>query len=155
MTTSHRLLSALLFIAAPFLSTAIAQQAGYNKLQAGRPLGESTSVIRILANPDAFHGKRVRIEGFLHFEFEDSAIYLHQVDSDHMLSQNAIWINLPNDLSRELADKLNNHYVHCEGQFSAKDHGHMGAYGGELSDVHWIDISLSRAQLDKIVHGEK
>ncbi len=137
-----------------FIVSAAAQQGGYNNLR-GVAVGERTSVIRILSNPDSFDGKRVWIEGFLHFEFEDSAIYLHQVDSDNMLSQNAIWIDLPSDMSRELADKLNNHYVHCEGKFSAKNHGHMGAFGGELSDVHWLEISLSRAALEKIVHDEK
>lgn len=161
MTTARLLLPALLLVSAPLLpqktKTLVAdapQQGGYNNLRGVTP-EERTSIIRILANPDTFDAKRVEIQGFFHFEFEESAIYFHQVDSDQGLSQNAIWVNLPNDMSRQLADKLNNHYVHCEGRFSSKDHGHMGAYSGELSDLHLLNIALSKADIEKITRSEK
>jgi hypothetical protein len=118
-----------LLLAFLLCGVALAQQ-GYNKL--------------LIANPSAFDGKRVRISGYLHLEFEDSAIYLHKEDSDHKLRENAIWIILPADPTKEMAVRLNNNYVNCEAVFSAKEHGHLGAYSGELSDIHWLDISPSR-----------
>lgn len=158
MTSARRLLCVLLLVPASFFAqriktpvTVAAQQGGYSNLRGVSP-AERTSIIRILASPDAFDGKRVLIEGFFHFEFEDSAIYLHQVDSDQMLSQNAIWINLPKGLSREALEKLNNHYVICEGQFSAQAHGHMGIYPGEISDIRTIHLWPSRADFQRMQH---
>jgi hypothetical protein len=35
----------------------------------------NNSIVRLLANPDRYHGKKVRIEGNLRVEFEGTAIY--------------------------------------------------------------------------------
>jgi hypothetical protein len=43
------------------------------------------------------------------------------------------------------------YYVNCEAVFSPKEHGHVGAFAGELLDVRWVEISLSRANLDQVV----
>lgn len=157
MTTTRCLLASLLLIAAPAFaqtSATTTRQSGDNNsgLQAAR--AEQTSIIRILANPDSFDGKRVSVIGFFHFEFEESAIYLHQVDSDQAISQNAFWVLLPKGLSREAAEKLNNHYVICEGQFSAKAHGHMSVYPGEISDIRAIHIWPSRADFQHMQHPQ-
>jgi len=41
---------------------------------------EDVSLIQLIANPQAYDGKTVRITGFLHLEFEGNAIYLHNED---------------------------------------------------------------------------
>lgn len=148
-----RVIGLLIVISA--CASSIAQKGEYNTIPKGGPFGESVSIIQILANPERYEGKHVRIIGYLHFEFEEEAIFLNKEDSDQMIDANAIWIHLPDDLSPELAAKLNKHYVHCEGVFSAKSHGHMGAYPGEISDVHWLSPSLSREELEKIVNGQQ
>jgi hypothetical protein len=144
----------LLLFVLSLCSVLCGQQDEFNKLHAGGLLGERVSIMRLVADSSSFEGKRVRIRGFLHFGQEESAIYLHKEDSDQILSDNAIWINLPPDLDGNLAKRLNDHYVNCEAIFSAKAHGHMGAFAGELSDVHWLSLSLSRAELDRVARGE-
>jgi hypothetical protein len=135
----------------------LAQKGEYNtpsKAKAGE-FAQSVSIIQLIANPDRYDGKRVRIIGYLHFGQEEEVIFLHKEDSDQLIDANAIWINLPNDLSTKLAAELNKHYVHCEGLFSAKSHGHMGVFPGELTDVRWISPSLSREELDKLLSGQQ
>lgn len=155
MTSIRCLLAALLLIAAPAFAQTSAttkQQTADNSsgLQAAR--AERTSIIRILANPDLFDGKRVSVIGFFHFEFEESAIYLHKADSDQAISQNGLWIRVPNGMDRAALANLNNHYVICEGQFSAKAHGHMDLYPGEISDIRAIHIWPSRTDFQRMQH---
>lgn len=128
-----------------------AQKGEYNTLSEAKTgeFAQSVSIVQIIANPDRYEGKRVRIIGYLQFGEEERAIFLHREDSDQMIAANGIWINLPDDLRPPLADRLNKHYVHCEGLFSAKSHGHMGAFPGELSDVRWLSLSPSRENLNK------
>jgi hypothetical protein len=144
-----------LLLAVPILLTsqAYGQSDGYNKILRNN-FGQQVSLIQIIANPDLFEGKRVRFVAFFHLEFEDSGLYLHKEDSDQMLSENSVWIDLPSDIDQALVKKLNNHYVHCEGIFTSKDKGHMGAFAGTLSDVRWLDQSLSRDEINHMLHSE-
>lgn len=34
------------------------------------------SMIQLLSNPEKFHGKKVRVNGYLHNQFEDSNLFL-------------------------------------------------------------------------------
>lgn len=54
------------------------------------------SMIRILANPEAYKGKTVRVEGILHLNFEDSRLYLTKEHADHLSCENAIDVQLSN-----------------------------------------------------------
>jgi hypothetical protein len=53
---------------------------------------ESVSIIRLIATPEKYHGKFVRVEGYLHNQFENSAIYLSKDDADHLIGKNALWV---------------------------------------------------------------
>ena len=96
---------------------------------------QDVSIIKLLANPTKYDGKRVRIIGFLRLEFEGNAIYLHQEDFEHAISKNAIWIDLPVDLSKKQTAEVNNKYVICQGIFRSGDHGHMGMFSGSLTNI--------------------
>jgi len=41
--------------------------------------------VPLIANPKDYHGKIVRVIGFVRLEFEGNAIYLHQGDYKHSL----------------------------------------------------------------------
>jgi hypothetical protein len=96
---------------------------------------QDVSIIELLANPTNYDGKRVRIIGFLRFEFEGNAIYLHQEDFERAISKNAIWIDRPGDLSEKQITEVNNKYVICQGTFRSGDHGHMGMFSGSLTNI--------------------
>src|SRR6188472_601053 len=51
-----------------------------------------TSIVSLLATPERYAGKTVRVHGFVRLEFEGDAIYLHKEDFDQRLTSNAIWL---------------------------------------------------------------
>ena len=56
---------------------------------------QDVSIVQLLATPEKFDGKLVRVIGFLCLAFEGDAVYLHREDFDHSLTQNALWVDVP------------------------------------------------------------
>src|SRR5262245_15252541 len=52
----------------------------------------SVSLLQLVATPDVFDGKHVRVQGFVRIEHEGTAIYLHREDAEHMLTKNGLWL---------------------------------------------------------------
>jgi hypothetical protein len=111
------------------------QMAGYNTKPGYDPTVHDVSVLQLIANPQLYDGKRVRFIGFLRLEFEGDAIYLHREDYQHEISQNALWVNLPFDMTKQEQQAVNMHYVICSGVFDASKRGHMGMFSGEINDI--------------------
>lgn len=90
------------------------------------------SIVRLIADPGTFDGKRVLLSGFLHLEFEGNAIYLHRDDWIHGITENALWVSFaPGGSTKSCQNK----YVSIEGTFSAAERGHMGLFSGTLKDI--------------------
>jgi len=51
------------------------------------------SLIKLIATPEKYNGKRIQVIGYLHLEFEGNAIYLHKEDEEAGLSKNGFWVN--------------------------------------------------------------
>ena len=96
---------------------------------------EDVSLIQLIANPQAYDHKIVRVIGYLRLEFEGDAIYFHREDLDLGMTRNGIWINLPKDITPGQMKIVNNQYVICTARFIASRHGHMGLFSGEFDDV--------------------
>lgn len=101
---------------------------------------QDVSLIQLIAQPEKFQGKQVRFIGFLRIEFEGNAIYLHREDFDHMIANNAVWVNIPRDMTKRQRDDVNMHYVICVGIFRADLHGHMGMFAGEITNVRRLEF---------------
>jgi hypothetical protein len=100
----------------------------------GQPV--AVSLVRLIATPEAFDGKLVRVMGFVHVEHEGTAVYLHREDYEHHLGKNGLWLaasDVAAPGSREAA--VNNRYALIEGRFSAKETGHMGLWSGSIKDI--------------------
>jgi len=89
------------------------------------------SFVELLANPAAWDGKGVRVQGFCHIEFEDTALYLHREDSETMNTLNAFWLEIPPNAYRKFSD----HSVVVEGRFVARPDDHVGRWRGSIHDV--------------------
>lgn len=99
----------------------------------------STSIIKLISNPEEFHNKRIRIVGYLKMEFEGNSIYLHKDDYESRNYQNAFWISLTDDLKKEIiADESNETYVSLVGTFKMDEHGHRGLWPGEIRNIEFI-----------------
>lgn len=109
---------------------------------------QSVSLINLIVNPEKYDLKMVRVEGYLHIKFEDSALYLSKSDADYLNGQNAIWVSFSENkdikiqpldrnikLSKENLGYFDCKYVLLEGVFNKNDHGHMGAYAATLEDI--------------------
>jgi len=93
----------------------------------------SASIIQLLARPEIFDGKRVRVIGFIHFEFEGNGFYLNKDDYDHALYSNGLWVEIK--AGANTSAKCQDSYVLVEGVFQAAHHGHMGLWGGAIVDI--------------------
>ena len=93
------------------------------------------SLIQLIATPEKYHGKRVRLEGFLRLEFEGNAIYLHREDYEHRIAKNGLWVDATKEMYKD-RKKMDLHYVLIEGVFNAKSHGHMGLFSGEIEKIN-------------------
>jgi hypothetical protein len=80
------LLAVLVFVSVACSAPALlAQLPGYNPTKTGDMSALDVSLIQLIANPESYDGKKVRIIGFLRLEFEGDALYLHQVDFEMRL----------------------------------------------------------------------
>jgi len=95
---------------------------------------KDVSMIQLIANPQQYDGKPIRVIAFLNLEFEGNALYLHREDFDKSLLSNAVWISL-DDLQIRTSKKFSGRYVLVEGVFSAKDRGHLGIFSGSIQQV--------------------
>ena len=103
------------------------------------------SLVQLLANPDQYHGKRVRVTGFLHSKFEDSALYLSKADGDHLVGSNGFWIEYADDVrfmptTQSRSDSINSvyfdgKYVTADGVFNKDTRGHLSSFAGTIEEV--------------------
>jgi hypothetical protein len=96
----------------------------------------AVSLLQLIATPDAFDGKYVRIHGFVCIEHEGTATYLHREDAEHMLTKNGLWL-AANDAAPEGSKEaqVKDRYALIEGRFTAKKKGHMGLWSGSIEDI--------------------
>jgi hypothetical protein len=104
---------------------------------------DDVSIIQLIANPQSYDGKRVRIIGFLHLEFEGNAIYLHREDFQEAIDKDALWIDVPKDMTRTQIQEVNDHYVICTGSFVSAKHGHMGMNSGTMGQITRLQVWTS------------
>lgn len=106
----------------------------------------NVSLVQLIANPQTFDGKKVRLIGFLRLEFEGDAIYLHHEDYEYGITDNALWLDVPKGMTEQQRHDTNMAYVLCEGVIRASRHGHMGLFAGEISDVTPIQLWAGHAR---------
>ena len=96
------------------------------------------SIVSLIANPDRYHGKYVRVIGAINLEFEGNSICIHKDDVVERISKNCLWLTLNEKLLAVNTLKLrkyNGKYVLLEGVFNAKNAGHLDLYSGSVDRV--------------------
>jgi len=111
-------------------------------IQAQEPT--NVTLVQLIANPEKFDGKLVRVIGFLRLEFEGDVLYLHREDYENAIFGDGIWVDATPAMMKQKAT-LNMNYVLLEGIFSSSDRGHMGMWSGAIRQIH-------RAQLWRYVN---
>ncbi|MFL5386343.1 MAG: hypothetical protein ACJ8GN_27815 [Longimicrobiaceae bacterium] len=92
------------------------------------------SIIQLIARPEQFDGRKVRVIGYLWLEFEGNAIYLSEGDQKHGLTKNGLWVDFARG-TLETGREYSGHYVLVEGIFRAGRHGHMSLWSGTIEGI--------------------
>jgi hypothetical protein len=100
----------------------------------------SVSLVTLIANPQQYEGKVVRVIGFVQLEFEGNAIYLHEEDFRRAITENGLWLDVPTGFRGWSAGS----YAIVEGTFTGRQHGHMGLFSGEIQHVTRLEPWLGR-----------
>jgi hypothetical protein len=99
----------------------------------------AVTMVQLIANPQKFDGKVIRVIGFLRLEFEGNALYLHREDFENAILGDSIWVNVNPEITKQ-SNALNMHYVILEGFFSSRDHGHMSMFSGTITQIRRAQI---------------
>lgn len=118
--------------------------------QVDHPDFEAVPLVRLLAAPERYDGRRVRVEGFLTLEFEDAGLHPDRVSYEGGLRKNAIWVDRPDWLTRNDEQKLNRRYAQVAGVFDADGQGHLGLYAGTLTEVRGVARLLTHADYQRM-----
>jgi len=103
---------------------------------------ESVSLVRLIANPDKYHNRKVRIIGVAHLEFETNGVYLTKEHCEERIHKNGLWIESDYEALKTTEDKLasyNGKYVLMEGVFDKNCTGHFGMWSGGLVKISRYD----------------
>ena len=96
------------------------------------------SIIQLIANPQAYHKRHIRIIGFARLQFESNAVYLHQDDCRVAISKNGLWLRLTRDQQQSYRE-YDQKYILIEGTFDANDMGHRGLFSGAVKDIRRLE----------------
>jgi hypothetical protein len=109
----------------------------------------AVSLIQLIATPDVFEGKHVRVHGFVRIEHEGSAIYLHREDWENHLAKNGLWLAASDSAPEGSKEaEVNGRYALIEGRFTGKKHGHLGLWSGSIEEI-------TRMQAWEVRRGKK
>lgn len=115
-------------------------QADMSKVPEKMRPAEQLPLVRLVVSPEKYHGKRVRVIGFVRLEFEGNAIYTHKEDYQHALIGNGAWINVPATSDAKGYKNRNMKYCLIEGTFDAKNRGHLGLWSGSIKNISRFEV---------------
>jgi len=99
----------------------------------------NVTLVQLIANPEKFDGKLIRVIGFLEIEFEGNVLYLHREDCENALLGDGIWVDVTPEMTKNRTS-LSKNYVLLEGVFSARERGHMGMWSGGLKNIRRVQL---------------
>ena len=94
-------------------------------------------LVRLLANPELYNGKRVTVTGYYRGGFEESSLYLTRDFSSVGDISSSLWISLP-DRSGQKFTNYKRGFVTVTGSFrgsSGARLGHAGGWDCAITDV--------------------
>jgi hypothetical protein len=94
----------------------------------------NVTLVQLIANPEKFDGKPIRVIGFLRLEFEGNVLYLHREDYENAILGDGIWVDVTPEITKQ-SKTLNLNYVLLEGIFKSSDRGHMGMWSGTIKGI--------------------
>jgi hypothetical protein len=97
------------------------------------------SLLQLIATPERFNGQLVSVMGFLDMSREGDLLYVHQADSENVISANAIWVRRTEQVGRD-REQLNMKYVKVVGTFRIGFKEQMGDPSNGIPDVQSVKV---------------
>jgi hypothetical protein len=97
------------------------------------------SLVQLIATPERFDGKQVRVIGYCWLEFEGDALYLSPDDHANNIFRNAVWLTISRE-KREEWFTVRGKYADVTGTFRAKHHGHLGMFAAEIDGIQALAL---------------
>ena len=91
------------------------QVTGDTSTDPGDLTGQTVSLIQRSSAQSGIRARRVRVIGYVTFQFEGQGFFLHREDLDNGISESAIRIAIPGAVSQDERAAVNQRYVLCEG----------------------------------------
>lgn len=95
-----------------------------------------TSMIHVIAHPERYHGRAIRVIGFCSFRFEGKSIYLSEGDYRNGISKNGLWLSADHS---DAYQKLHESHVIVEGTFDMNIQGHLSRNFGAIVNISRLD----------------
>ncbi len=101
------------------------------------------SIKELISNSEKYHGKVVRITGYVQLEFEGTAIYSSKEDAKKNLTKNGLWLSVGGKSVRCFDCK--NKFCLIEGTFNRENKGHFNGWSGAIENItRFEEISPGR-----------
>lgn len=111
---------------------------------------KDVTMIQLIAAPEKYDGKLVRVIGVGNLEFENNCISFSKEDLKYGVG-NSIWIELGKKaISYEEAKQHNGEYVVIEGIFDKDDCGHMHMFCGSIKNINRYELWNAHKHYDTI-----
>ena len=104
---------------------------------------QPVSMIQLIAAPQKYHNKLIRVIGVSHIGFESNSIWLNKEHYRNNVIYNSLWIKPNYTILKTTAKKLqkmNGNYVLIEGYFNQNNKGHFGMYIGTIEEISRFDL---------------
>ena len=111
--------------------------------------------VRLLANPERYNGRKVRVSGFVTLAFEGTGLHLDRTSYEAGLRKNAIWLERPRWLNARDTQRLDRRNATVAGTFEAMNFGHYGLYAGTLIQLRLISPIRTAADHTQWLMREK
>ena len=114
----------------------------------GAQVSEPTNVsmVQLLATPERFHGKRIRVVGWRVWALEESVVYLHSEDAEYRT--NRIWLELETKEAKRFAGAPNHGPCVIEGEFDASKGNNFALVPTSIKNITRIERVRSRTELN-------
>lgn len=118
----------------------------FNYIESQNP--KALSMIQLIATPERYHNRHIRVIGFLRLEFEGNVIFTSIESAQHRVVYNRIDLDISKEESLQKRDELDAKYVLVEGVFNATFRGYRHLSVGTIEKItrleKWSDPDAPR-----------
>jgi hypothetical protein len=106
---------------------------------------ETISLITLSANPEKFHNKSVRVQGYFMFEHEGNAIYVSKSDYTNGLMKNGVYLHIDKSILDKMGIEMPYRgYVTIEGIYNKNLNGSYGFFSGTIENISNVQRMYKR-----------